>query len=128
MSTEYRISDPQVEERYRVVNSTLKELKDYCESKLQELSERSDLADIVEVCIDRFENGSVNSAFGDIDYDDDSEIIGVSTAKEFHWRSDNGFRDFISVEKKLSSNPQLVIKDEYDRVVSLSEFKAIIKK
>lgn len=128
MSTEYRISDPQVEERYRVVNSTLKELKDYCESKLQELSKRSDLADIVEVCLDRFENDSVNSAFGDIDYDDDSEIIGVSTAKEFHWRSDNEFRDFISVVKKLNSNPQLVIKDEYDRVVSLSEFKAIIKK
>ncbi len=128
MSTEYRFSDPQVEARYDIVNARLKELKDYCVSKLQELSEQRDLADIIESCLDRFEYCGIDSVFGCVTYNNDAEIIGVSTSRTFQWRSDNGFRDYASVEKKLCTNPQLVIKDEYDKVVSLSEFKEIISK
>ena len=126
MSTEYRFSDPQIEARYDVVNAKLKELKDYCVVQLQELSEQSNLADIVEACLDRLEGYGAGSVFSGVSYDDDSNVIGVSTSRSFEWRSDNGFHDIASVEKRLRQSPQLLIKDEYDRTVGLSEFKEIV--
>ena len=126
MSTEYRFSDPIIEARYDIVNAKLDNLKDYCVAKLQELSEQIELADIVEDCLDRLESCSEDSIFGGVFYDVDSNVIGVSTSRAFQWRSDNGFRDYDSVEKRLCTSPQLVIKDEYNKLVSLSEFKEII--
>lgn len=128
MSTEYRFSDPKIEARYDIVNAKLTELKDYCVVKLQELSEQSELADIVEDCLVQFESCGANSVFGSVSYDDDSNVIGVSTYREFQWRVDNGFYDFASIEKKLHSNPQLMVKDEYGKIVFLSELKKIVEK
>ena len=59
--------------------------------------------------------------------DQDDHVIGTATGTRFHWNTEAGFRQLGDVEKFLTEHPGYAIEDEYGSLVSLENFKAVLK-
>lgn len=126
MSTQYRFVS---KERKAQVS----ELKQFLEKERDELLERLNkfgkANPLVAEDIDDFTfslRQCVNSATIQA-ADDDEHVIGTSTAAQFHWNPSSGFTCLDDVSQFLEKNPGYAIEDEYGSLITLANFKDVLK-
>lgn len=126
MSTEYKFVKEQRHKESEQLSAILQIISDNCKNALAEaretMLEMTDDIDSIE-----FELDAAIQRCAPDNYDE-NEIIGVSTAKQFIWRTDNGFYGVSDVEKFLTEHPGWHIEDEYGTPIQLKEFRKVIRK
>lgn len=126
MSTEYRFVKEQRRKEAEQLSTILQIINDNCKNALAEaretMPEMTKDIDSIE-----FELDAAIQRCAPDNYDE-NEIIGISTAKRFSWRTDNGFYGVSDVEKFLTEHPGWHIEDEYGTPIQLKEFRKIIRK
>lgn len=111
MSTEYRFVKEQRRKEAEQLSTILQIINDNCKNALAEaretMLEMTEDIDSIE-----FELDAAIQRCAPDNYDE-NKIIGISTAKQFSWRTDNGFYSVNDVEKFLTKHPGWHIEDEY---------------
>lgn len=126
MSTEYRFIKEQRRKEAKQLSAILQIINDNYKNALTEarktMLEMTEDIDSIE-----FELDAAIQRCAPDNYDE-NEIIGISTTKQFSWRTDNGFYSVNDVEKFLTEHPGWHIEDEYGTPIQLKEFRKIIRK
>ena len=125
MSTAYYLVNPERERATAAYGARLAELKREFVSKIEAIEVPDFLIDDKDDLIAEFNSLSFMAAPESFEWD---KAIGTSTAATFHWRTDNGFRDMACVLDFMKSNTQYEIRDEYNKPVSVEEFKTACAK
>ncbi len=126
MSTEYRFVKEQKRKEAEQLSAILQIISDNCKSALADaretMSEMTEDIDSIGFELDAAIRRCAPDSY------DENEIIGISTAKQFSWRTDNGFCGVSDVEKFLTGHPGWHIEDEYGTPIPLGEFRKIVQK
>ena len=123
MSTQYEFVKRQVVEEVATLQEKLFAIQTECIDRIKELPVSSELEDIKSDLLDKISNQFL---FQIEDPESASVVIGTARAGRFSWRAENGFRDRISVEQWLRSNPEYSIYDEYGTAITLEQFKEAV--
>ena len=89
------------------------------------LRERDALAGMEDEILDAVEYARI---FYAPDACEDRYVVGTSTAINFYWREDNGFREFRQVAFFQQQHPEVDLEDEYGTKVTLEEFRKITER
>ena len=126
MSTEYRFVKEQKRKEAEQLSAILQIISDNCKSALADaretMSEMTEDIDSIGFELDAAIRRCAPDSY------DENEIIGISTAKQFSWRTDTGFCGVSDVEKFLTGHPGWHIEDEYGTPIPLGEFRKIVQK
>lgn len=123
MSTQYEFVKRQVVEEVAALQERLIAIQADCVNQIKAIPITSELEDIKENLLDKISNQFL---FHIEEPESASVVIGTARAGHFSWRSENGFRDLISVEQWLRNNPEFSIYDEYGTAVTLDQFKEVL--
>lgn len=123
MSTQYEFVKRQVVEEVAALQERLIAIQADCVNQIKAIPITSELEDIKETLLDKISNQFL---FHVEEPESASVVIGTARAGHFSWRSENGFRDLISVEQWLRNNPEFSIYDEYGTAVTWDQFKEVI--
>ena len=123
MSTQYEFVKRQVVEEVAALQERLIAIQADCVNQIKAIPITSELEDIKETLLDKISNQFL---FHVEEPESASVVIGTARAGHFSWRSENGFRDLISVEQWLRNNPEYSIYDEYGTAVTWDQFKEVI--
>lgn len=123
MSTQYEFVKRQVVEEVAALQERLIAIQADCVNQIKAIPITSELEDIKENLLDKISNQFL---FHVEEPESASVVIGTARAGHFSWRSENGFRDLISVELWLRNNPEFSIYDEYGTAVTWDQFKEVI--
>ena len=123
MSTQYEFVKRQVVEEVAALQERLIAIQADCVNQIKAIPITSELEDIKENLLDKISNQFL---FHVEEPESASVVIGTARAGHFSWRSENGFRDLISVELWLRNNPEYSIYDEYGTAVTWDQFKEVI--
>lgn len=123
MSTQYEFVKRQVVEEVAALQERLIAIQADCVNQIKAIPITSELEDIKETLLDKISNQFL---FHVEEPESASVVIGTARAGHFSWRSENGFRDLISVELWLRNNPEFSIYDEYGTAVTWDQFKEVI--
>lgn len=126
MSTQYRFVSKERKAQVSELKQFLEKERDALLGRLDEFGKANPL---VAEDIDDFAfslRQCVNSAAIQA-ADDDEHVIGISTAAQFHWNPSGGFTRLEDVAKFLEENPGYAIEDEYGSLITLSNFKDVLK-
>lgn len=123
MSTQYEFVKRQVVEEVAALQERLIAIQADCVNQIKAIPITSELEDIKENLLDKISNQFL---FHVEEPESASVVIGTARAGHFSWRSENGFRDLISVEQWLRNNPEFSIYDEYGTAVTWDQFKEVI--
>ena len=115
MSTQYEFVKRQVVEEVAALQERLIAIQADCVNQIKAIPITSELEDIKETLLDKISNQFL---FHVEEPESASVVIGTARAGHFSWRSENGFRDLISVEQWLRNNPEFSIYDEYGTAVT----------
>lgn len=124
MSTQYEFVKQHVFDEVSAFQEQLQLIQDDCIRRIKEISVSSELEDIKEELVEKLSNRYL---FCVDEPDSASVVIGTARAGHFSWRSDNGFRDFASIELWLQRHPEFSISDEYGKAISLEQFKEVLE-
>lgn len=123
MSTQYEFVKRQVVEEVTTLQEKLFAIQKECINRIKELPVTSELEDTMDELLNKISNQFL---FQIEEPESASVVIGTARASHFSWRSENGFRDLISVEQWLRNNPEFSIYDEYGTAVTWDQFKEVI--
>lgn len=123
MSTQYEFVKRQVVEEVTTLQEKLFAIQKECINRIKELPVTSELEDTMDELLNKISNQFL---FQIEEPESASVVIGTARAGHFSWRSENGFRDLISVEQWLRNNPEFSIYDEYGTAVTWDQFKEVI--
>ena len=123
MNTQYEFVKRQVVEEVAALQERLIAIQADCVNQIKAIPITSELEDIKETLLDKISNQFL---FHVEEPESASVVIGTARAGHFSWRSENGFRDLISVEQWLRNNPEFSIYDEYGTAVTWDQFKEVI--
>ena len=123
MSTQYEFVKRQVVEEVAALQERLIAIQADCVNQIKAIPITSELEDIKENLLDKISNQFL---FHVEEPESASVVIGTARAGHFSWRSENGFRDLISVEQWLRNNPEFSIYDEYGTAVTWDQLKEVI--
>ena len=124
MSTDYSIRDTSKGKHLKDLNTKIEKIHQQCLDMISALQVDPSIEEIKDSFVQRVQSAGIFRPF-DLSDEADIEICSVTT-NNVHWRVDNGFFGISEVEKKLNSNPDLIIVAEYGVPCAIETFKNIV--
>lgn len=124
MSISYMFVNEQRKEDLKQVETILKDQKDALTEKLMEfVRDHPHMRDTVDGAIFELDHCL---AFQSMDVYQEEHVIGVSTARGFQWREENGFARLQDVKNFLAENTGYAIQNDSGAKIAFSDFERMI--
>lgn len=124
MSISYMFVNEQRKGDLKQVETILKTQKDALTEKLMEfVRDHPHMSDTVDGAIFELDHCL---AFQSMDVYQEEHVIGVSTARGFQWREENGFARLQDVKNFLAENTGYAIQNDSGAKIAFSDFERMI--